>query len=197
MRNNPITKFTVLVLIFSLLTMSCTVVSLRRKTELDRLLFYSDYRKGEQGIRIIIQKIYGKDYVVKGELIDIINCDKLVIEDETRNIVEVWSSQIHSIRFPRKSRLLELTGWGALTGTGFGLMIGTYRYIVTGSFISLSFLKIPFLFCTAFGMIAGVGYGTKASVKLEGRPWEEIALILEDLSRFSRKSLNSGKGGDR
>ncbi len=190
-------KFTSLVVVFSLLMMSCTIVSLGKKTEVDKLLFDSDYRKGEQGIRLTVRKIYSKDDVVRGELIEVIDCDVLVIEDETQNIVKIWSSEIHSIKFSRKSKFWKGIGWGALAGVGFSLLIGTYRYVISKSFIRLSFLKTPLIFCTAFGLIAGVGYGMNASVKLEDRPVEEITLILEGLSRFSRKYLNSGKGGNK
>ena len=180
-------KLVSLFLVFSLMTIGCATLGMRRQERFELT------QKG-RGAKVIITKTDGQQ--IKGELIAV-KPNSLLLSGFPEPVVSVGIADIRAVRIVKKSKSLLGAGIGGAIGGGIGLykIVSAYNASVERgedggliSYILLGSIVVPaaLVVVGAFGGGIGALVGTDKVIYFTGMTDSEIQETLEYLHKKAR-----------
>ena len=176
-------KFTALLLIFSLMAISCATMTTQRQKR------FESSKERKQGAKLIVTKLDGQ--LIEGELITVKPNSLLLLDTEGKD-VSVDIGDIRVITIVKKSQVV----WGALGGLLGGALFGAFMLGMIGLIVKASWGETlslmvehgwPFapLFAIVGG-IAGAVEGIDKTILVEGMTDLKIQKTLDKLRKKAR-----------
>jgi len=178
-------KFIALFLIFSLVSINCTILkTIEEKRE----------KRKKHGAMLLIQKIDGEQLI--GELIAVKESSFLLLDKAARTDVSIDISDVKAIMIIKKkgafSGFLVGAGSGASSGAGIWLRLGLIAFplMSLGEESWVDYLPGFVVIGACIGALIGGATGTVAgidkTIQIEGKSDLEIREVLEKLHKKAR-----------
>ncbi len=171
-------KFTALLLIFSLMAISCATMTTQRQKR------FESSKERKRGATLIITKKDGRQ--IEGELITVKPNSLLLLNTEGKD-VSIDIADIRAIRIVKKSKALLGAGLGFLVGGGIGAAVGGLIKQATwlDGIVEICAV-IGGLFCGIFGISAGASAGKDKTIQIEGMTDFKIQETMDKLRKKAR-----------
>ena len=180
-------KFTALLLIFSLMAISCTTMTTQRQKR------FESSKERKRGAKLIITKKNGQE--IKGELITVKENSLLLLDGKSGVDVSVDFKDIKIIKIIKKSKFWKGSLYGLLLGGGLGVAAlvsaflrseegdATLMEVISGTAL---YVGIAGAVGYLIGGIIGASLGKEVTIQIEGMSDLEIEQALKKLRKKAR-----------
>ena len=184
-RGDIMKKFTALLLIFSLMAISCTTMTTQRQKRVES-------SKEGRGAKLIVTKKHGRH--ISGELITVKPNSLLLLDGKSGVDVSVDFKDIKIIKIIKKSKFWKGSLYGLLLGGGLGVAaivsaiskgeeeIGVGEVILGTALYGAIAGAVGYL----IGGIIGASLGKEVTIQIEGMTDSEIREALDKLRKKAR-----------